>query len=327
MTHSSPSSENDFLRLIDAHFTNSHPHMSIGRGDDCAHLKTPADTVLTTDIFLEDVHFRRSYFSPADIGHKALAVNISDIAGMGCTPLGFSLGLIIPASEGGLDGNFWDDMFAGMAALAKAYDIPLTGGDLSKGPCLGFSVTIWGTPQKTGRILTRGTANAGDVIFTCGNFGLARTGLFALEAKGTAAAPHYPDAVKAHLRPMPRVSEGVALAADEGVTSLMDLSDGLARDLPRLTGNGLGAALTIREDSLPEDIIAYCLAHDEDALSFAVLGGEDYALLGTCSPDTLPRIEASAGARAIGRATEDGGITINGISFSTQGFDHFAKHA
>ena len=137
---SSPASEQDFLACIDRYFSPVHSNLEVGRGHDCALLRTPDNLLLSTDLFLQDSHFRRSYFSQADIGYKALAVNLSDIAGMGGKPLGFSLALIAPPDCSSED---WDALFAAMAELAATWDVPLAGGDLSKSDKLGLSITIW----------------------------------------------------------------------------------------------------------------------------------------------------------------------------------------
>ena len=93
-------SEAEFLRLVDRRFSNVHPHMALGRGDDCAELVCPRDLCLTSDLFLEDVHFRTSYFSAADIGWKALAVNFSDLAAAGARPVGWNMNLMLPKGVG-----------------------------------------------------------------------------------------------------------------------------------------------------------------------------------------------------------------------------------
>src|SRR6056297_3491168 len=145
-------SEDDFLSLIDRYFPNDSKSMQVGRGDDCAVVTVPGRICVTTDLFLEDIHFRRAYFGPGDIGHKSLAVNISDIAAMGGRPLGFSVGLTVPP---GLDGGFWEAFMAGMADLAARHDLVLTGGDLSRGERLGVCVTVWGDVPK--RLMLRRT--------------------------------------------------------------------------------------------------------------------------------------------------------------------------
>lgn len=326
MNSTIPASEEQFLEIIDSHFPNNHRHMPLGRGDDCAELAFPARAVVTTDLFIENIHFRRDYFSPGDIGHKALAVNISDIAGMGCAPLGFSLGLMVPSSNAP-DTGYWNELFAGMAALAAQHDIPLTGGDLSQAPVLGLSVTIWGAPEPHAKVLKRQTCSPGDVILCIGDFGLVRTGLYAMEHDGNAAAEVYPQAAAAHRRPTPQVAQGLALSKAGLATACMDLSDGLARDLPRLLGTNLGAALTIDPASLHPETTAYCKSHGIDPVHFAYLGGEDYALLATVPAhkrdDALKRIPE---AQAIGTVTETSGILLNGAEPTAPGFDHFSHN-
>lgn len=320
-----PASEQEFLALIDRHFPNSHPHMPVPRGDDCAQLACPADVVLSGDLFIQDVHFRTSYFSPADIGFKALAVNISDIAAMGCRPLGFSLGLMAPPATPEATGDFWDELFAGMAGLAGRYDLPLTGGDLSAAPMLGLNVTIWGAPGPEGRILKRRRCWPDDVLIAVGPFGLVRAGLSALEAEGAKAAETWPLAVAAHRRPEPKVAEGLKLAANPGTHACMDVSDGLARDLPRLLGPGLGAELRIEEAMLHPETLAWCDAQGLDPAAFAWLGGEDYALLTCVAPDAADEVLAEVpGAVRLGTVTAETGIRLNAAPAPQRGFDHFA---
>jgi len=323
-------SEDAFLRRIDRFFPNTHKQMLLGRGDDCCLLATPGSLLLSTDLFLEDRHFRRAYFSPADIGWKALAVNLSDIAAMGGRPLGFSLGLMAPA---GLDAAFWDGLFEGMAALASQWDLPLTGGDLSRADALGLAITIWGEPGPSGRILRRGGCAVGERIFVADGgrpdaplrLGLARVGFLALEEHGPAAAAQYPEAVYAHLRPQPLLDAGLALAARDAVSGLLDVSDGLARDIPRLVGSSLenGAHLNIAFDGLHPELLAYAARRGLNPVALAVLGGEDYALCGTML-ETMSGGEDSSGLRVIGRVTQEPGLFVNGARFEPRGFDHFA---
>ncbi len=327
-------SEQDFLHCIDRHFPKSHAHLALGRGHDCALLRTQGHLLLSTDLFLEDSHFRRSYFSPADIGYKALAVNLSDIAGMGGRPLGFSLGLVAPPDISLED---WDALFAAMAALASAWDVVLTGGDLSKSDKLGLSVTIWGEPPA--EVPLRGNCLPGDDIFICGSrpdlleIGLARTGLLALEAQGTDARTQYPESVRTHLRPQPCMRQGPVLAAWPGLHAMMDLSDGLARDLPRLLGACLpvppdplpGAALHLDENTLHPELRAFAAANGQSALDLALLGGEDYVLLGCATAGFCEQHRSQLpGLHRIGEVTAGPGLSINGESVRTAGFDHFA---
>ncbi|MBU1001767.1 MAG: thiamine-phosphate kinase [Proteobacteria bacterium] len=326
MPQPAPASEQAFLELIDRHFPNTHRHMPVARGDDCVHLKCPPDMVLSGDLFIQDIHFRNSYFSPADIGWKALAVNISDIAAMGCKPLGFSLGLMVPPVAPDHPGDFWDELFAGMAELAGEYDLPLTGGDLSKAPLLGLNITIWGQPGAQGRILQRRHCWPDDVLLVVGGFGLVRAGLMALEQGGPQAAERYPQAVAAHLRPRPKVAQGLALAARRAVRGSMDLSDGLAQDLPRFLGPALGARLEISVGMLHAETLAWTESQGLDPVPFAYLGGEDYALLACVTPEEADAVaRAIPGALRIGTVTSSPGITLNGAPAPGAGFDHFAN--
>ena len=335
MTQKKLSSEAAFLDCIDRHFPNNHAHMIVGRGDDCAVLSCPERICLSSDLFLEDIHFREQYFSPADIGHKALAVSLSDIAASGAVPLGFSLDLMIPE---GRNMAYWDDFFAYMASLAKKYNVPLAGGDLSKSPILGTSVTIWGAPTRTAQgtpvFLNRTGSSEGDIIFLIGTLGLARTGLSALEEIGRNAVDQYPAATGAHLRPVPQLEAGQILSGYSGVT-LMDLSDGLARDLPRLLGektvssadkpSAKGASITITADMLHSEQLSYALEKDFDPIREAFKGGEDYALLGTCPASIFHEISVKLPQTIkLGTVTGNGQIMLNGQVVTEGGFDHFA---
>jgi len=311
-------SEAQFLELIDTHFKGNHDFVALGRGDDCAVLTGGKDFCVSSDLFLEDVHFRRDYFSAADIGYKALAVNISDIAAMGAKPVAFTMDLMVPST---LDNEFWNDFFKSMSMLARQNDMVLAGGDLSRADKLGVSISIFGVAGSTG-FLKRQNCAYGDILFTIGDIGLARTGLMALEAAGEKAREALPAAVLAHLRPKPKVMIGTLLNA-AGVKGLMDVSDGLARDLPRFLGPELGADLTITPDSLNGNVTTFAQTIDVDPVEFALLGGEDYALLGAVSPFEAGKAESVPGFKHIGTVTKTPGLTVNGKPFSTPGFDHF----
>lgn len=329
-------SEDAFLAAITRQFPNIHPHMVLGRGDDCAILRGPETMALTTDLFIEEVHFRRAYFSPEDTGYKALLVNVSDIAAMGGVPVGFSLGLAGPPST---PAAYWEGVLAGMAGLAASLDLPLVGGDLNACAQVVLAVTLWGRPGPTGRLLTRGNGRPGDELFLVGEPGLADVGLAVLEAltqepcpdtglpggpvqRLEAARAQWPCAVGAHLRPALRVGQGLALAAATGVRGLMDVSDGLARDLPRFLGPYLGAELHLPPPH-PEVERWATLTGRAPAL-LAATGGEDYALLGACAPEAFQALaQALPQARGIGRISAKQGIFLDGAPLTATGFDHF----
>jgi len=324
-----PTSEQDFLNVISRHFPNPGPERGVllGRGDDCAIVDPGGPFVLSTDLFVEDAHFRRAYFTPGDIGHKALAAAASDLAGMGARPVAFALSLAVPDDVGDA---FLDALLAGMAELAGRLPLPLIGGDLSRGPKLTLDVVVLGKPGPTGRLLKRRQAVPGDALLLVGEIGLARAGLLELERKGCCVRGQWPAAVEAHLRPEPRLAEGLALAqimTPEGpaVTGLMDVSDGLARDLPRFLGP-YGADLSLRREDLHPEVAGYFNAGGEDPVEAAVLGGEDYALLACAPHKRLPAVLAELPqARVIGRVSAEPGVRINDGQVLREGFDHFSK--
>lgn len=336
-----PASEQDFLDSINRHFPNTGPGIALGRGDDCAIIDQAGPLCLSTDLFVEHAHFRRSYFTPQDIGHKALAAAASDLAAMGAAPVGFALSLVLPAATGptAVDDAFLDALLSGMAALSSRLALPLIGGDLSAGPTLALDITVLGRPGTSGRLLRRCMAQPGDALVVIGPFGLARVGLLALEIAGRTAVETWPDATNAHLRPEPRLSEGQTLAGFPAVRGLMDVSDGLARDLPRFLGSDaarnaapLGAELSITAEALHPEVRAFCAARGADPVAEAVLGGEDYALLAAVDPAGLAAVLAALtdtltdtlpGALVIGSVTATPGLRLNGRPFTKAGFDHF----
>jgi thiamine-monophosphate kinase len=325
-------SEDSVLARLARHFPDSHDSLLLGRGDDAAVIAASGPLCVSSDLFLEDVHFRRSYFTPEEIGHKALAVNISDMAACGAKPLGFTLclGLSPPA------GTAWlDAFFSGMAALAKQHDCVLAGGDLAACERICIAVTIWGKPAANGVALRRDGCRPGDILFVVGIPGLARVGLRVLEKRGREAAGLWPDACAAHLRPLPLMREGLAIAglADtDHPPAVMDISDGIARDLPRLLqGRGstrsLGAALHLPREALHPEVRRFAAEQGEDPVTEALLGGEEYALLGACAPEAFPKLqEAVHGLASVGIVTERPEITVNGEPLKAAGFDHFTLH-
>ena len=308
--------------------------MVVGIGDDCAVLEPApgARLVATTDLLIEDVHFRRRYAEAADIGWKALAVNISDIAAMGGRP---RWALVALACPGGTTPEEIDAFYEGALAVARDHGTAVVGGDTSSSPHGWFvNVTLLG---ETTRAVLRATARPGDVIAVTGTLGRSAAGLAILERD---AAPRDvdPDTLAemtaAHLRPRPRVTEGRWLGAADGVTAMMDLSDGLATDLGRLCRES-DAGATVRLDPLPiaGGTTRVAAALGRDALAWATGGGEDYELLVTCAADAFPRIAAGL-AQATGTAlTSIGAIERSaGVRFVdarghtvevARGFEHF----
>lgn len=290
-----------------------------GIGDDAAILSLPGACRLTVscDTLVAGHDFDSAWASMEDIGHKALAVNLSDLAAMGATPLGCVCSLALPAA------TTLDELRAfasSLGSLALASNCPLVGGDLSAmhGP-LTITITVMGSLSHAP--LTRGTSVVGDEIHVTGTLGAAAAGL-ALLADHPALAPRYPMLVAAQLRPQAQLALGQALARSGCVSAAMDLSDGLAADLPRLLTAGHGAALDL--DHLPVAPGVVELAHELgiDLASWTIRGGEDYCLLLTAAPEhgeTLRRLagDHDAALHTIGRVTATGPVLLG------HGFDHF----
>lgn len=334
-----PASEDDILAIVSRYFSAAHPSLLLGRGDDCAVIRAGGPLAVTTDIFAENAHFRQRYFSPYDIGWKAIAVNISDVGSSGAKPSGLSIGLTLTGKEDAL----WLERFCeGMKALTDRFNVALSGGDLARSPLLNVCVTAWGElPEVLSCGLRRGVAQEGDVIFLVGNVGLARLGLTVLEETETEedvakTNERWPVACTQHLRPMPLALEGMAIgsfAVDHGVQNrigLMDVSDGLARDIPRLLNSrqsGLGSDIRLAESMLHDEVKRYCGQKDCDAAQFAFEGGEDYALAGTCPMEVWPALEVLLSGFSVPFSrlgtVRPGAVTLNGIAPSYAGFDHF----
>lgn len=272
-----------------------------GPGDDGAIVPAGAARALTTDALVEGVHFLRSH-PAAWLGHKALAVNLSDLAAMGARPEAFTVSAALPAV---LPLAVWEALADGMGELARAAGCYLAGGDVvrSSGP-LVLSLTAWG-PLAGPAPLTRAGGRPGDLLMVAGPIGRAAAGLAEWLAATSPDAgwcldpPPAPSlALCAHLRPEPPLAAG-PFALESGAHAAMDLSDGLATDLPRLA-RASGLTLELDLDRLPVDPALPDLSPDARAA-----GGEDYALAVLVGPDAASRFGAY-GFATIGRATPPG---------------------
>ena len=303
----------------------------LGIGDDCALLQPAPGTQLaiSSDMLVEGRHFFADV-DPAALGHKALAVNLSDLAACGARPLAFTLALSLPhANEAWLAG------FArGLFALADAYDCQLIGGDTTGGP-LNICITVFGeVPVHEGRsrALLRSGARAGDELWVSGTLGDARLALEALQGKRT-LSPAVLQAARARLeQPTPRVALGLAL---RGVASAaLDVSDGLIGDLGHLLqASGCGACI---ETALAAPLLAAqdVTLSEEERLALVLAGGDDYELLFTAPAAQGQALQAAAQSAAtpvtrIGRIEAGPGLRLvdaQGLPVSGRyaSFDHFA---
>jgi thiamine-monophosphate kinase len=310
--------------------------VTIGIGDDCAVLEPRAGAALlaTTDLLLEDVHFRRRWAEPADIGWKALAVNLSDIASMGGRPRWALVALACPA---GTPVEDIEAFYEGALALARRHDVAVVGGDTSVSPA-GWLVNVTLLGDVIGAPRLRSDARPGDVVAVTGSLGRSAAGLAVLErgtAPGGVAAADLAEVSAAHLRPEPRVAAGAWLGGAPGVRAMMDISDGIGLDLPRLVGaSGVGARVDV--DWLPIDAPtrAVAAALGAEATTWATGGGEDYELLLTCEAGAFEILQRGLAATTGARLTPIGEITAAASAVRwlaggrevavARGFEHFA---
>jgi thiamine-monophosphate kinase len=312
------------------------PTVRVGIGDDCAVLEpAPGSLVLaTTDLLVEDVHFRRRWATPADIGWKSLAVNISDIASMGGRP---RWGLIALACPETVTIDEAEAFYSGVQVLATEHDVAIVGGDTSASP-RGWIINVTLLGEAVRAPLLRSTARAGDVIAVTGSLGRSAAGLALLEAAPAPAglaADARAEVTTAHLRPRPRTREGLWLSEAGGVTAMIDLSDGLPTDLGHLCEeSGTGARVDLGRVPVEPSVYAVAKALGRDALAWATGGGEDYELLLAAAPDAFDRLagglERATGTNltALGRMT----TAAEGIQYLDasgravpvrSGFEHF----
>jgi thiamine-monophosphate kinase len=249
----------------------------IGIGDDAAVVAPTRNalTVLTTDAHVEGVHFDRTYSSPADIGARALAVNLSDLAAMGATPTWALLSLMLPDR---LRVDEVEEMVGGMADLGGQFGCEVIGGNLTRSPGpLIVDVTVLGEVLPR-RVLTRSGGRPGDELWVSGTIGAAAAGLEML--RGTPGATGPGECITRYLRPEPRVRLGRAVAQARAARAAMDLSDGLA-DAAHQLAAASGCGVEIDAGALPIDAAAraWWEAAGQDAIVQALSGGDDYELL------------------------------------------------
>ncbi len=353
--------EFDLIERISA-MGGSLPAGVVGIGDDCAVIPSKAgqDTLVSADMLIEDVHFRRDLISAYDLGWKSAAVNVSDIAAMGGRPEATFLSFALPASLG----DRWRlDFMKGYMELCSRYGVSLLGGDTTSSPDrLCINVTVMGTCPH-GRAVRRNGAKVGDMICVTGTLGDSAAGLRLLlgfasssaaaasassaaaaatpassassaapapSASSAAAIPTESDEdflIRCHRLPVPMVEAGLELASLAGVHAMMDISDGVASDLRHiLHASGVGAQVYLDRLPFSASLERVCLARSWDKYELALCGGEDYHLLFTADPAT-PLEKLRHACHIIGKITADPDslewIGGDGKSADYIGFRHF----
>jgi thiamine-monophosphate kinase len=305
-------------------------------GDDAAVLEpTPGSLlVATTDLLLEDVHFRRRWAEAADVGWKAIAVNISDIAAMGATPRWALIALACPES---VRPDEIEAFYQGALAVCDAHGVVVVGGDTSASAA-GWVVNVTLLGEAVSPIL-RSTARPGDVVAVTGSLGRSAAGLAVLERDSAPAgvpAALLAGVTAAHLRPQPRVAEARWLAGAGGLSAMMDLSDGLATDLTRLAAeSAVGAIVHVQRLPVAPGTRAVAEALARDPLAWATGGGEDYELLVVCERGAFDRLRAGLAQvvgtelTAVGETTAGRGVRwldASGRDVTVAaGFEHFSR--
>jgi len=313
------------FELIERFFRRPVHRSPLGIGDDCALLAPAAGMQLavSTDLLLEGRHFL-STVDPQRLGHKCLAVNLSDLAACGARPLAFTLALSLPRADAP-----WLEAFArGLLTLADEHGCELVGGDTTRGP-LSVCITVFGEVP-AGQALLRSGARPGDELWASGTLGDARLALEVLRGLDGVPAPVFEAARRRLEQPQPRVALGLAL---RGVaTAAIDLSDGLSGDLRHLAAaSGVGA--TLDAAALRQCIAAGPALDAARSLDLVLCGGDDYELCFTAPADRHAAVLEAAAVcatpvRCIGRIEAEAGLRLHdgsapAVPLRNGSFDHF----
>jgi thiamine-monophosphate kinase len=325
---------------------NHHSSLLLGVGDDAAILGHAGrgETVITTDLLVEEIDFRLETMPPRLLGHKALAVSLSDMAAMGARPRWSLLSIGLPREI--WETPFVDDFYEGFFALASCHGVSLVGGDVSRTPERIVVDSIVLGETSSGRAILRAGARPGDHIFVTGTLGGSAAGLSLLERgarlKGRGAslskrrarsseALAVEELLLRHLRPEARVEWGELLGAQRLATAMIDISDGLSSDLQHLCRESRAGAI-IEASRVPVNPFIRQLRDDDfDPLALALHGGEDFELLFTVSPRNLKRLPdevRGVPVTYLGDVTNQAGRVMlaegaHRRRLKAQGFSHF----
>jgi len=298
----------------------------IGIGDDAAAWKGDSSIQLATvDSFIQGVHFPSGTASWQELGWKALAVNLSDIAAMGGAPRYALVSLALPPDT---EVDNVTTLYTGLLELAKKYKVTIVGGDISNAPMVIVNVTVLGSnPRK--QILTRSSAQAGELIAVTGYLGAAAAGLEMLTKKLKFEPKAAARFKQAFFKPTPRIAEG-QLLVEQGVKTAIDISDGLVADLNQICkASKVGARIDANRVPVEPMVKA---GFGDRALELALAGGEDYELLFTAKAEVIARIKKAdpCPVTAIGEITAGQGVTVidrrgKPLKMTGAGWEHFSR--
>jgi thiamine-monophosphate kinase len=329
--------EDELVEEIRRLLAEEMPGVTLGPGDDAALVEMGSHLgILTADMLVEGIHFERHTVPASDLGYKSLAVNVSDVAAMGGSPRYALVSLGLPED---IEPSWVVELYGGLREASREYAMAVIGGDTSKADRVVVSVAVTGEVAR-GAAVTRSGARPGDRLVVTGALGASAGGLELLRAPAHDVAPVVSSdwgrsLLEAHLRPAARVGEGQTLA-QSGATAMIDVSDGLTKDLGRLCeASHVGAAVVLAD--LPLALSLKELADvlpGVDPLTFALEGGEDYELLAALPPGAVRRTAAKLAERfgtqltQIGEIREGSGLVAIEQDGSERplapgGWDHF----
>lgn len=323
--------EFDLLARIRARLPRSNSRVRLGSGDDAAVTIPGGATATSVDAVIDGVHFDRRWATPTQIGAKALAAALSDLAAMGAEAGEAYVVLGIP-TDFGEDESL--ELLDGMIGVAEKTGTTLAGGDVTRAPALTVAVTVVGHAANADEFITRAGARPGDVLAVTGQLGGAAAGLLLLEQSTASEVDHTgvgssrDAALHRQLEPQPRLIAGRALAV-AGATAMIDLSDGLGGDAGHLAlASGVGLRIEAAALPLAEGLDDVAAAAGRDPLALACSGGEDYELLAALPEDRLPNAESAlerlGGLTRIGAVVAGEGVEIRlpgGERMEAAGFD------
>ena len=266
-----------FIDFIRSHFPDHDG--TIGIGDDCAVMPTgEGELLFSTDLLMEGVHFLRNESSPEDVGWKAAAVNLSDIAAMGGTPVATFLSIALPKDA---QGEWAERFIEGYTDISRQYDVPLLGGDTTSSlRDIAVNVGILGRCP-SGRRLMRNGAKVGETIYVTGPLGDSAGGLQAI-LKGIERTEDVTRLICRHKRPIPRIEAGRLLMESGKAGAMMDISDGIGSDLRHIMkASGVGAVIDLERLPLSPELVSVCKEQGWDIYEMATSGGEDFELMFT----------------------------------------------
>jgi thiamine-monophosphate kinase len=314
--------ELELIEALDAVFASGARSTRTIRtiGDDAAVVRARGYAVTSVDAMVDGVHFRSSQLAPGQIGHRALAGALSDLAAMGAEPGEAYLVLGLPP---GIDPQVPLAVARGAQELAAQHGVAIAGGDLTTAPALTVSFTVVGWTDDVGTLVGREGGRVGDVVVVTGSLGAAAAGLAILDGRAGASTPLAQSLIARYAAPTPRIAEGLMLAAD-GAHAMIDLSDGLASDARQLARRGkVRIELSLRELPLAEGVAEVAAELGEDPARMAATAGEDYELCACIAPASVESLVKQLPLTVVGRVVAgEPGVAFLDVDGELAGYEH-----